>query len=313
MDVDPVRSRRWQRVRSLLGLLMVGLLLAAIVGQWDEVREALTTLDWSTVLVAQVLVVLGLGFSSLSWRAVLRSVGHSLPLGAGARIFFLSQLGKYAPGSVWPIVAQAELGREYGIPRTRSGVAALVALTVGIVAASALGMPLLAVGASGVFAGYWWVGGVGLVAMIFLYPPLLAWAITRLLSVVRRQGLAEPPRASDLLIAGVWASAMWITFGLQCYLIASDLAGPGWKLLAAATGAFSVSWVVGFLVVVAPAGAGAREVALVVLLSPLMGRTDALTLALVSRVLMSVGDLITAGTAWLLTRKRPGTLATDRQ
>jgi hypothetical protein len=36
-----------------------------------------------------------------------------------ARILFLGQLGKYLPGSVWPVLAQMELGKTYRVPRHR--------------------------------------------------------------------------------------------------------------------------------------------------------------------------------------------------
>jgi hypothetical protein len=54
---------------------------------------------------------------------------------------------------------------------------------------------------------------------------------------------------------------------------------------------------VGFLVVFAPAGAGVRDVLLVAMLSPMIGVGSATALALVSRVLLTAGDLITAAAA----------------
>jgi hypothetical protein len=52
-------------------------------------------------------------------------------------------------------------------------------------------------------------------------------------------------------------------------------------------------------VVFAPAGAGVREVLLVALLGPVLGTGGATAIALVSRVLMTVGDLATAAvSAW---------------
>ena len=55
----------------------------------------------------------------------------------------------------------------------------------------------------------------------------------------------------------------------------------------------------------APAGAGVREVLLVALLSPVLGVGAATAVALVSRVLTTVGDLLAAGLAVGYVR-RPG-------
>ena len=64
----------------------------------------------------------------------------------------------------------------------------------------------------------------------------------------------------------------------------------------------------GFVVVFAPAGAGVREALLIATLSPMLGVGKATAVTLVSRLLMTGGDLITAGTAATLARasNRPG-------
>jgi len=98
---------------------------------------------------------------------------------------------------------------------------------------------------------------------------------------------------------------MWLLLGLQAWLLLVQLApGVGYPL---AAGAFAFAWLVGFLVIIAPGGLGAREAALVLALSSLVGASAALSLALVSRILMTLADA--AGLALglsLTTRKRAG-------
>jgi hypothetical protein len=57
--------------------------------------------------------------------------------------------------------------------------------------------------------------------------------------------------------------------------------------------------------VIAPAGAGVRDVLLALTLGLVIGHGAALAIALVSRVLLTIGDLVTAGVAAAFTR-RPG-------
>ena len=89
---------------------------------------------------------------------------------------------------------------------------------------------------------------------------------------------------------------MWAAYGVHLLLLLRGRPleqGPSLTLLS--LGGYALAWTVGFLVVVAPAGGGAREVALVVALAPVLDRAGAVAVALVSRVLMTVGDL-----AWWL-------------
>jgi uncharacterized membrane protein YbhN (UPF0104 family) len=72
--------------------------------------------------------------------------------------------------------------------------------------------------------------------------------------------------------------------------------GGGRELLLA-TGAYALAWTAGLLFVVAPAGAGVRELALVAALAPVLASPAALAVAVLSRVLMTLGDLVWAGVA----------------
>jgi uncharacterized membrane protein YbhN (UPF0104 family) len=57
---------------------------------------------------------------------------------------------------------------------------------------------------------------------------------------------------------------------------------------------FALAWVAGFLVVVAPAGAGVREAVLVVGFAAFLPAGQLLTMAVLSRVLLILADVLLA-------------------
>jgi hypothetical protein len=72
---------------------------------------------------------------------------------------------------------------------------------------------------------------------------------------------------------------------------------------------------VGFLLIPFPGGIGPREIALIAALSPVMARGPALVIALASRVVMTIGDLVWAALAAALSRRAgraPAPYAADR-
>ncbi len=106
-------------------------------------------------------------------------------------------------------------------------------------------------------------------------------------------------------MALAWSVVSWAGFGLQMWLLVRTLgAGAEASLLPLAVGAFALAWTAGFLFVIAPAGAGVREVVLVLALSPVLGTDQALLATLVSRALMTLGDGLVAGVAILFARRR---------
>jgi len=94
--------------------------------------------------------------------------------------------------------------------------------------------------------------------------------------------------------AVVLTTVSWLMFGVHVWVLARPL-GAGTDLLAPATGAFALAFVAGLLLVPVPAGAGIREAVLVGLLAGAIGSSAALTVSLVSRLVLVLVDVVLAG------------------
>jgi len=274
--------------------------LAYVVERWDEIVAALSRLSVTALVGAFAAVVAGLLSSAQSWRAVMSGLGSPLPVTRANRIYFLGQLGKYVPGSIWPVIAQAELSTEYGVPRRRAAVATLTQMMVSVVVGGVVGILGLLGGSPDAARTYWWLGIVVVAGVVVLTPAVLNRVVALVGRLVKRP--TEPMSARGLLHSALWSVVMWCAFGVQLWLLARTVTTDSPALLLASVGGFALAWVVGFVIVLLPAGAGAREAALVLVLSPYMAAPDALALALASRVLMLAGDVALAGAAALLAR-----------
>ncbi|WP_062299102.1 lysylphosphatidylglycerol synthase domain-containing protein [Demequina maris] len=266
----------------------VGLLGWAVVSNWDQVSAALRELTWGAIAGSLVACMVALGVNAMSWRAVMRAIGLDTTVAEAMRVFLLSQVGKYVPGSVWPVIAQAEFARDHGVSRPRAMTGSIVAMVVGVVTSAVVGAVGLVLAVPDALAAYWWVLVVAAALAALLVPPVLARIVTLAFRVTRRTEAPAHVGGRALLASAAWSTLMWVVLGVHAWLLLRELApGAG---LAVATGAFAFAWLVGFLVVVAPAGAGAREAALVLALAPVATPAQALSLALVSRFLMTAAD-----------------------
>ena len=297
----------WRQVALAL-LLLAGLSLAVVslADQWGEVREGARELSLPLVAAAGLAVILSLTLSLLSWRSMLVGLGSPVPVAGAARIFFVGQLGKYIPGSVWPVLAQMELGANYGLPRAAVAMTALLTMAAAVPVTLLLGLltipALLAADAS----AYLWLFLVLPGAVVVLSPPVINPLLTLALRLVRRPPLPQRLTAGTVLRVGAYAAGANLLFGLQAWLLAIDLGAAGPEVLPLAIGAFALANVAGLLALPAPAGAGVREAVLVASLSPVLPLGQALVLALVSRVLLTLGDVFVAGAALRFRRQRPG-------
>jgi glycosyltransferase 2 family protein len=298
------RRPRWSAVARLMASRPVrwGFVAAAValggywVGlHWAAVAAALGRLGFLAVAGAFVSVLLGLLASMQVWRLLLAGLGSPLPPGAAARILFIGQLGKYLPGSIWPVIAQMELGSEHQVPRLRSASASVLAMLISVLTgllAALVTLPFVARSAS-----YRWVFLAAPVLLVCLHPKVLNQVLGRALRLARRPPLERP--LSGRVVAGAlaWSFSTWICYGLQIWLLATRVGLPYGTGALLATGGFAFAWCVGFVIVFLPVGAGVREVLLIATLSPVIGLGAATAVTLVSRVLLTAGDLLTAAVA----------------
>jgi glycosyltransferase 2 family protein len=290
--VRPERRRRRTVLRLVVLALVLVFVAVLLAEQWQQVRPLLGRLTVVGLLAATVAVLAGHLATFLSWRALLTDLGFPLPLAGSLRIFFLGQLGKYLPGSIWPAVAQMDLGRDYRVPQRVSGAAVAATLLISVGAGLLVAVVLVPLAGLGGLGRYWWTA---------LALPAVALMALRL---ARRAPLPRPVSMAGALRSVGWALSAWLCYGGQVWLLAHQLGvAGGLPLLLHSTGAFAGAWCVGFLLVVAPAGAGAREAALILLLGSSMARPQATVVAVISRLLFTVADLGWGGIAALAGRR----------
>ena len=289
---------------GLYALLLLAALAYAVISQRDALREGLSRISLATLLGALIALLVGLVLSMLSWRAVLAEVGSPLPVPVAARIFYVGQLGKYLPGSVWPLLTQMAMGKAAGVPRTRMGAAGLVALGLSVVTGAVAGVLCLPALGGGAYV----VATVVLivVGLVALHPRVLNAILATGLRLARREPLEQPLRLRGVALGSGYLLACWAAFGVQAWLLVRAVGGSEAVALPLSVGAFALASTLGLLFLLAPAGAGVREAVLVLGLAPVLSAGEATTVALVSRLLVTVADGLVAGGALLVARRAAG-------
>jgi len=288
-------SRR-PRGRSLWSLLLLGLVLVVgVVVIWrnrEALAQAFDEIGWAAMLLSGVLGLAGTVALVGLWRALLRGLGTVPPHDEAWPVFFVSQLGKYLPGLLWPALGQMEAGRRWGARRSVMLAANLLLLAVLASSGVVVGLALLpwSVGVTGVA---WWAwAGAAALALVCVWPGLLTRVLDELFRLARREppGLSVPAGAMGRAYA--WALLVWLLYGGHVAVLVLAVGGSGPDAWAAAVGGMALGWALGLVAVFAPAGLGVREVVLAASLSPVVGRAPALAVALASRGLLAVVDVL---------------------
>lgn len=296
----------WRWLRAILGLAIVGYAIRFLVRNWEQVRTADLAWQINPVAIVGSLVLVLATYALLveGWRRMVAGWGTRLEWWVAARIWVLSSMGKYLPFKVWAIAGMAVLGQEAGVPgwvATASAVVLqIVSIGTGALVVAVTGSTALEAARPGAQAALAALVGVAIASLtVVLWPRPLNWLLRRFGGEVSISAPAPAP-----LIAGVIINALaWILYGVALAWLASGLFADAALSVPAAIGAFTASYLAGFLFLLAPGGFGVRELVFVLLTQSALGPSKALALAAVSRVGMTIADLLAAA-PFVIRRKR---------
>jgi uncharacterized membrane protein YbhN (UPF0104 family) len=296
----PKRSTRALVIKSariLVSAAIAASIVYAVIKLWPDVRDTLLSLNIWTVAASFVVALAAIAANVKAWQAVLHELDHDVPTVAAGQIYLVGGLGKYLPGSVWAFVLQMELSLRAGIPRARSFAASLILVGLSTTAALVLGLfgiPTL-VGVGG--AAVWGAAALAPIALICAIPPVLSRLVDLFLRILGRGGLNHRLRLKGLMRVMGWSALAWTLFGVHFWLLGAGVHGAGAPSLTTAIGAFALAMTAGLLAVASPSGLGVREAVLVAALLPFVGPGTALGVALASRLILTVADVLAAGAA----------------
>ena len=296
------RTSRKLLVRGLQ-LAVVGVALwfafAQLGRHWTEFRRLAANVhpQWTGVLGSALLVLATYALLVESWRTLVRAWGDHLGFADAARIWAVSNLGRYVPGKLWSIGAMGVLAQRAGVSPVAAAGSAIVGTVVNLAASVAVVFLAGGGAAAALFPtlGPWraWLpilGAAGLIAT-----PLLLPIATRAAARITGRDLPTvrvPPHVLFVVVAANVAS--WVGYGLAFRWLAASLVPVSGGNHLAYVAVFAGSYLAGYLALVVPGGIGVRELFLTAALTRLhlADLPTATLIAVASRLWLTVLELV---------------------
>jgi hypothetical protein len=285
-------------LRTLFLIAVIAGIALTLVKLWPDVGPALSTIHVSTLVVSTLLAVGWQLAGLMGWRASLTELGVPTHVRSASRIYLVSQLGKYIPGSVWAALAMVRLGQEAGLPRMRIAYSFALSLAFSLLTGLTLGVPAL-VGRTGSYR-FWAIGALVVLIPILLWPRMLNRLLDAGLRLMRRGRLEQPLSGRGITRIVCWYFLAWLLGGVHILVLTVALGAGAGAAFFPSVAAFAVASTLGILFIIAPAGAGVRDVLMVLLLAGVLGVPAATAVALISRVTFILLDVAGAGAASLV-------------
>jgi glycosyltransferase 2 family protein len=285
----------------------------ALRGSWAQLRSQPLPRGVAWGWVAASFGIFGASYVVLiqTWRAIVATWDRRLSFGVAARIWTVSNLGRYVPGTLWPVAAMGVLAQRAGVsPVAATGAALLstvVNIATGFVVVMATGWRLLRVP----YARGPAVAGV-IIAVIAIGLIAVPWVAPRVVRLAQRAtgraaALATPPRRA-VVYAVLGNVLAWVLYGVAFRALARGVVGDAPGGVASYVAVYTLSYLVGYLVLLAPAGVGFREASMITLMpaAGLASGAHAAIVAIASRLVLTILD-IAPGLGFLVrdTLRRP--------
>ncbi|MEX2156089.1 MAG: lysylphosphatidylglycerol synthase domain-containing protein [Gemmatimonadales bacterium] len=287
-------TRRWLwAIQGAVALVVVVLVARTVQRNWTEFRSLHVQLDVQPgfLALATLTVFLTYAFYIESWRRLLAGWAQRIPFGIAARVWSLSNLGRYVPGKIWTVTGLVVLAQRAGVRGSAAAASAVAfqALVLGTGVAVVAAATPQATSALRLATGLL----VALASLaVLVWGPTARW-LGRLMSTANP---LTPLPPSAVALAGGLMFLGWLTYGFAFWLFIRGLLPETHLTYAAAAGAFTLSYILGTLALFAPGGIGVRELVMISLLTPSLGSGGALAVSVGSRILLTVTE---AGAALL--------------
>lgn len=254
------------------------------------------TPNWLLIALSAVLLLSGYFSTGYLWSRIVRDLGGApLPLFLSVRLFMIANLGRYVPGKVWQIAGLAMLAREVGVGASTATAAAILGQGIALVAATLIGLGAVWTLAEGTI--WQWLVPIVLFGAVLtgLVPPVFRSVSALWFRLARTEA---PPGLSPS------TAVQWLGIGIGSWLIYSGafwvlVRGLGFEVpLISTASSFGAAYVLGYIMIFAPAGIGVREGFLVALMSPQLGPGAAGAVAVIARIWTTVIEVVPAAAFW---------------
>lgn len=272
---------------------------------------------WGYVVLSGAVFLIAHGVLVATWRTVLSCWDEHLPFWSAARVWSVSNLGRYVPGKIWQIGAMGAMARELNVsPLAASGSAllgTLVNIAAGCVVALVSGQALLLVRVAPamrmIATATVVAAAVSLLTLPFLLP--------RLAPVVGRI-VGKPLQATVPVRAVVYSlvgnALAWLVYGLAFEIFVKGIFGHAIGGYPTYLAVYTSSYLIGYLFLFAPAGVGFRETAMLQLLQTagLATHPQAALVTLASRIWLTLLEVVPALFFWMHHRMHQRVTTIDR-
>lgn len=218
-------------------------------------------------------------------------------------IIAVTQIAKYLPGRVWYMIGRVYIGKKENMKGASLAVSMVLETCLLFISSSILFLISVVVSGKYEFKFILLCVILLLSAFIIIEPHILNTIINFILKIFKKPMVHINISYLKILLLSIYFFGLWSAQIIGFYFLLNSIYTIPISYIFELAGAYTLSWIAGFIVIFAPSGLGVREGVMTLLLASIIPSPLAIAVSFIARVWITVFELIVFFIGLLIKKK----------
>lgn len=276
---------------------------------WTESISYDWSIDFYLLFLSILLHLLTFILFSYVWSVLIKAFGFKVKLKHAFKIGYITNLGRYIPGKIWPVMGMSYLAKQLDISEENSIVSWIVALIFTLPSAFMASLVCFLSSPevfSDSFIGFmdWTMYLTALIIFIIsifliIIPNKIFAVVNVILKRFNRPIIDLKINFKTAIFVYFGYFLCWLVYGFSFWLFLLSISNISDIPMIPSIGAFIIAYQMGYLAFFAPGGVGVRELVLTTVLIPYLGPIAA-GVSIAARIWNMITEIIAAVIAYFI-------------
>lgn len=263
-----------------------------MINNWQKIPFNSLRLNLVNLTISFVCLIVNFLFFVEGWRVTIRKLGSTISFENSFWIMSSSQIAKYVPGGIWFVVGSIYLGKSEKLKEEIVALSIVVETGLTFLVGILLFLLSISLVEQKFSVNFLFMIPVFFLFLIALYPPFLNRLINFALGIVKRPAINLDISYFQILKLSIYFFGLWISQIIGFYFLINAIYPIALSKIFNLAGAYTLSWMTGFVVIFAPGGLGVREAMMTLLLSPILPAPLAIAISFIARVWITIFEIV---------------------
>lgn len=280
-------------IKFIVPLFLISFLTWNIIRDWQLVYPYWLDFKPTPIIIAFLFFLAIYPEGALSWYVILRKMGFKVPIKDSIKVWVISTASRYIPGTIWQYLGRVEIAhRVLDLARKETIISLLFEIFIGVTASIVIALFALPFIFTLKIPIESWMFLLPLI-LIPLHPNISKRIIEILAKLLKKEFKANFSSLGikETLLVFFFSSLNFFLNGAALFFLISSLYHDKSIDFLQITGIYSLSWIIGYVSIFAPAGIGVAEASLAYFLSFTMPFALSSLIALSYRFFLTLAEL----------------------